>query len=125
MIKPSNKIYIDKSYIGERGVFASVDIKKDEVIEIAPYIIIGDGDASGELLNYEFGHKEDQNIFCLGYGSMYNHSKEPNIEYRYSTNELKNCLDFVALKSINKGEELFIGYGEEWWATRDKEELDS
>lgn len=125
MITPSDKIYIDKSSIGGRGVFAKEDIKKDELIETAPYILIGDSDASGELLHYEFGHKDDQNIFCLGYGSMYNHSKKPNIEYRYSTNELGNCLDFVTLKDIKKGEELFIGYGEEWWATRDKQELDS
>ncbi len=120
MIIPTDKIYIDKSPVGGRGVFAKEDIKKDELIETAPYIIIGDSDASGELLNYEFGHEEGKNLFCLGYGSMYNHSSKPNIEYRYSTNKLPKCLDFIARKNIKKDEELFIGYGKEWWDTRDK-----
>ncbi|MFW0861982.1 MAG: SET domain-containing protein-lysine N-methyltransferase [Candidatus Komeilibacteria bacterium] len=123
MIIPTNKIYIGKSSVGGRGVFAAVDIKKDELIETAPYIVIGDNDASGELLHYEFGHEEGKNLFCLGYGSMYNHSKKANIEYRYSSNKLKDCLDFVALRDIKKDEELFISYGDEWWNTRSKKEL--
>lgn len=123
MINPSDKIYIDRSSIGGRGVFAARDMKKDELVETAPYIIIGDNDASGELLHYEFGHEEGKNLFCLGYGSMYNHSKKPNIEYRYSSNKLKNCLDFIALKNIKKDEELFICYGKKWWNTRSKKEL--
>ena len=125
MIIPSDKIYIGKSPIGERGVFARVAIKKNEVVEVAPYIIIGDEDASGELIHYEFGHEAGKNLFCLGYGSMYNHAKNPNIEYRYANSELPNCLEFVATKDIKKDEESFISYGEEWWGTRDKKIIDN
>ena len=120
MLISTNKIYIDKSMIGGRGVFARENIRKNEVVQIAPYIVIGDNDASGELLNYEFGHGKGKNIFCLGYGSMYNHSCRPNIEYRYSANNIPNCLDFIALRDIKKNEELFVNYGKEWWDTRSK-----
>ena len=123
MLNPTNKIYIAESLVGGRCVFAKADIKKDEVVEIAPYILIGKHDASGELLHYEFGYSEGKNLFCLGYGSMYNHSKIPNIEYRYSTCDLPKCLDVVVIKDIKQDEELFIGYGQEWWSTRDKNEL--
>lgn len=118
-----DKIYINKSPVGGRGVFAKVGIKKDEVVETAPYILVNDSDCTGEMANYEFGHSEGKNIFCLGYGAMYNHAKEFNIEYRYS-NKLDKCLDFVALCDIKKDKELFISYGEEWWNTRDKKRLD-
>lgn len=120
-----DKIYIDKSLVGGRGVFAKVDIKKDEVVETAPYILIKDSDCTGELSNYQFGHSEGKNIFCLGYGAMYNHSKKPNIEYRYSTSDMEHCLDFVATGDIKKDEELFISYGTKWWDTRNKKQLDA
>jgi uncharacterized protein len=117
-----NKIYIDNSPVGGRGVFAKASIKKNEVVETAPYIVINDSDCTGELENYEFGHSKGKNIFCLGYGAMYNHSKDSNLIYRYS-DKLESCVDYVATRSIKKNEELFIDYGEDWWNGRDEKEF--
>ena len=40
----------------------------------------------------------------LGYGAMYNHSDDPNIEAWQNLND--NTMSFVALKDIEPGEEL-------------------
>ena len=122
MLKLSKKIYLDKSLIGGRGVFAKQDIVKGEVLETAPYIIIKENNCTCELTNYKFSHDKGENLVCLGYGAMYNHSRKPNLKYRYSNNELPNCLDFVAIRDIRKDEELFITYGRKWWRGRDKKQ---
>jgi SET domain-containing protein len=51
----------------------------------------------------------------LGYGSLYNHSDEPNAEY---THEADDAYSFMAVRDIAAGEEITISYGDEWWETR-------
>jgi len=61
----------------------------------------------------ELGYEELSNLMnqavVLGHGMIYNHSKEPNVGYQF--NEKSFCFDYFALTEINKGEELFINYG--------------
>ena len=44
----------------------------------------------------------------LGFGSLYNHSYNPNAIYKKRMRE--NLLDFVAIKNIKKGEEITVNY---------------
>lgn len=48
MLKPSNKIYISKSFIPKagRGIFAAMNIKKGEIIEICPVFVLPKQDYS-------------------------------------------------------------------------------
>ena len=46
----------------------------------------------------------------LGYGSIYNHSYEPNAS---SLNVVPDIMEFVALKDIQQGEEITINYNGE------------
>lgn len=116
MILPSNKIYISHSKIpnADRGIFASQDIKKDELIESCPVIETSITDypflKKTKLRNYYFmwDEKIKKVAICLGFGSIYNHSYTPNAYYKKLFKE--NIIDFIALKDIKKDEEITVNY---------------
>lgn len=117
MLTPSAKIYLSKSKISGRGVFAKSKIEKGEVIEIAPVIIIPLNEKNKiplELARYVFksgvpGH--ETSALAMGLGSFYNHSESPNAEYRLFT--LKRVLEFRAIEDIEQGMEITVNYGYE------------
>jgi len=98
-----------------RGVFARTDIAEDTVIERIPVIMLRVGEVYGDLhtsdlSDYIFSWGDDWVGLSLGYGSMYNHSYDPNAVYE--------CLDdrsqvFTALLDIKKGDEITINYNGE------------
>lgn len=105
---------------GSRGVFAKRLIRAGEVIERVPVILIPSNQVFGEsavalkacrLSWYVFGWGIQQGheyvALPLGYGSIYNHSYEPNAASR---NEMPDVMEFVALKEIAKDEEITINY---------------
>ncbi len=53
-----------------------------------------------------------QTAVALGYCSMYNHSSDPNIRY---IQDCDRIMRFIAVKTIKRGEEMFINYGKEYW----------
>jgi uncharacterized protein len=94
-----------------RGVFATRLIKKGELIESAPAIIIPmeewENMKDSILSNYVFRWKKDKAI-VLGYGLLYNHSYSPNAYY--ITNFDHYSIDFYARRDIHKGEEIKVNY---------------
>jgi uncharacterized protein len=113
-MKLSKKIYLSESRIdgAGRGIFASEDIKKDEIIEICPVILMkGEGPnlRKSELYNYYFlWDKQPDAAIALGFGSLYNHSYTPNATYKKALRD-KN-LEIVAIKDIKKDKEITINY---------------
>jgi uncharacterized protein len=113
-IIPSNKIYVSDSKIaiGERGVFAGINIKQNEIIEICPVIEFIDNDSSnfkeGNLVTftYYFGKDKNQATILLGFGSIYNHSYNPNASYK----QIGMTVRFSAKKNIKKDEEILVNY---------------
>lgn len=116
MLLPSDKIYVAKSGINNagRGVYAKVRIKKRELIERCPVIEVPKNDVSNLkesiLVNYYFyyGAKNERLAIALGFGSIYNHSYEPNATYKKKPKE--KVIDFIALRDIKKGEEITVSY---------------
>ena len=112
----SDKIYVTKSNIPDsgRGVFAKVAIKKGEVIEICPIIEIPINDFANVnesiLVTYffYFGKNRKQLAVALGFGSLYNHTYEPNATYKGIPKE--KIIKFIALKNILKDEEITVNY---------------
>lgn len=97
-----------------RGVFATRTFAEDETVEVCPTVEISEG--GGDLADYLFeSTNEGMFLVVLGFGMLYNHSSEPNLDY-YQENEA--ALAFVAQRQIDKGEELTISYGDEWWSAR-------
>jgi hypothetical protein len=116
-IIPPKKIKITDVKGKGRGVVALEDIKKDEIIEICPIIFISDKEGdffekNKTILNFYWLLQPETNKSCimLGYGSLYNHSLNPNAEVDYETKESKNYLFFKALKDIRIGEEIVFDY---------------
>jgi hypothetical protein len=89
------------------------------------------------LVNYCFGHHESTLLLCpYGSGVNYiNHSREPNVRIQWATTfeaahnhdivtqgtieSFKDkkpavAFDYVAIRDIQEGEELFIDYGDSW-----------
>lgn len=106
-----NKITIRGSDGKGRGVFATKEIKKGEVIEISPIIILEFSDFIDTRWNLLFEYyfwMDDYVVLALGYASLYNHSKEPNCEYKI--NRVEKSITFTATKKILKEEEILFNY---------------
>jgi len=96
-----------------RGIFTTSDIKKDELVEVSPVIIIPkeEWDCVGKTIFYHYCYIWDgteDTVLALGYGSLFNHSYEPNLNSICNHGNIS--LDFYALRDIKAGEELTINY---------------
>lgn len=116
-----NKIKIQKSNLHNQGVFASKDILEGEIIEICPLLQLGwrsQYQSDPIVKNYMWVNKSCNCRDCkvnsyitympMGYGSLYNHSNEPNVSVEI--NWAEQTATFKALKTILVEEELLIKY---------------
>ncbi len=95
-----------------RGVFARRLIRKGEVIEVVPMLVLTAEEFEGgvsatTLSNYFFAWGKNSVALALGYGSLYNHSYRPNARYDDVGPQTK---DFTALRDIEPGEEITVNY---------------
>ncbi len=113
-----NKLVVKKSKLHGYGVFADKKLRKGEIIEEC-YIIISKG--GDEILeDYYFDVKGKYALFT-GFGIIYNHSEEPNADY--IINAKRHLVTIKADRTIQKGEEIFLSYGDEWFTSRDMKPL--
>lgn len=96
------------------GVFCAEKIEKGQIIEESPVIICPPKDRqhidATHLYNYYFlwGNDHQQTAIALGFGSIYNHSYQPNAIYEtYYEDEI---IRFIALKDIEADTEITINY---------------
>ena len=101
-----------------RGAFAKKDIPKGKIIEISHVILIPNLEYENikntVLDNYTFIWDDPKNegefhmAFALTSCQFMNHSYEPNVIYQFDYRT--ETIEFMTLKKINKGEELFVNY---------------
>ena len=101
MMQQSDAVMLKRAIGKGRGVFARRAIKKGEVIEKVPVILIPKetvvGNAFGKVLDkYVFWWNNKTLAISLGYGSMYNHSFTPNAEYVQG----HACITYRATRNI-------------------------
>jgi SET domain-containing protein len=94
--------------IGSRGVFATKDYKKDDIIEICPTITEETSKFDGILKDYIFKYDDKHSLVAFGFCSMYNHSDNYNALWTVLS---KEQMKIYASKDIKKGEEILISYG--------------
>ncbi|WP_307337540.1 SET domain-containing protein [Metabacillus malikii] len=98
-----------------RGVFATVDIKKGVLFHEAPVIPYPNEDhehiKNTILDDYAFEYGINHTAIVLGYGALFNHSYKPNATY--DINFEKHVFEFYAYKDIQAGEEILINYNGE------------
>jgi hypothetical protein len=116
MILPS--LYIGPTKKMGRGIFTARSLKMGTVVEIAPVIVMENSDREWldkTLLHdyiFEWGGKKKQCCMALGWVPLYNHSYKSNCEYEMDYK--KQLIQIITVRSIKKGEELFINYNGEW-----------
>ncbi len=95
-----------------RGVFADAPISAGEVIETCPVILVPDEEmvdlSKTVMTKYEFEWDANTEAVVLGYGSLYNHSATPNVEF--DKDYESGTMVFTAIRDIAKDEELYIDY---------------
>lgn len=110
------KIIVRRTPKKGRGVFALRDIKKGEIIENCPAIILTPKERKHlekTLLTYYIypWRSTRSAAMVLGYGAIYNHSYDSNADWLQ--NFRTNCMVFRAVKPIKKGEEITVNYNGE------------
>lgn len=98
-----------------RGIFATRDIRKGELIHEAPAVTFLNEEyeliEKTTLADFVFNYGANHTAILLGYGSLFNHSYTPNAVYELQFEKL--TADFFAHKDIKAGEEIFINYNGE------------
>lgn len=105
---------IQKSAIHGYGVFAGEDIPLEAIIEESRVLITPTFDP--HFQHYYFSAPDKKFALVLGNGSLYNHSSEPNAKYEYD--EEAGVFRFTAVRLIKQDEEIYIGYGKNWFSAR-------
>lgn len=127
-----NKIIVGYSkVIPGRGVFATEDFKKGDLVERCPMVQMGWRSnylKDPVIWQYLYTDRCDCNdcknhgslfYMVLGYGMLYNHQDYPNCDWKFNYKEL--YADVVANTKIKKDEEIFVSYGSNYF--RDKEKI--
>ena len=105
-------IGISPTLNGIRGILAARDIKKGEIVEECPVLFVPKEQLEyidkTSLEHYYFEWPEGNGAIALGYGSLINHSFEPNVEFDVDTEN--KTVNFHAVRDIKAGEELLTNY---------------
>jgi SET domain-containing protein len=124
------QIYVKTTHEKGRGVFALRDFFVGELIETCPIILLPKkdpacfGNDGKQITGWGNNSILDSYVFCwesvvgekdfaicLGYGSLYNHSYEPNAIYEQ--NYTNNTIEIYAHKAIGKDQEIFLNYNKD------------
>lgn len=111
-----NRVEYSKRPNGEFVMYSRTQFAKGEIVEICPIIFVGvEAKAIPNLKNYifEIEKTHDKYGVVLGYGSLYKHSENPNLEFAY--NRTNRQMYFMAARQIQAQEELSINYGKDFW----------
>lgn len=101
--------------LGIRGLLAARDIRKGEVIERCPVVLIPveqeEALEATIFSTYYFLWDDTHYALALGYGSLFNHSYQANVTFDHDFEGQQ--VIFSAAKDVKKGEELMINYNGE------------
>lgn len=113
-IYQATHLTINESQIHGKGVFAGMNFKTGDIVEIAPVILLDKTER--ELLQYTslyayyylIAGNNAAVAVGLGYSSLYNHAGRANAVYSISIKE--KSIQIKACKKIRIGEEITLNY---------------
>lgn len=108
-----NKLIVKKSPLHGYGVFAGKTFKKGEIIEECYVLFTSGKDKALEDYYFASGRKY---AIPTGFGVIYNHSDDENADY--VINAKRKLCTIKAMRTIKKGEEIFVSYGPGWFKSR-------
>ena len=126
----SPKLEIRNSEVHGLGVFAKEKIISGETIEICRMLqlawrmkyhsdsVLRDYSWINNCTCKECTTHGSYMYIALGYGSLYNHSDNPNTDMKINYNDKMGTV--VALMEIEQGQEVFVSYGRNYWKSRNK-----
>ena len=102
-------VFVARSPVHGRGVFAARRFEAGDVVEDCPVLLVPAGAIVALGLDgYCFEWTDEHCAVALGYGSLYNHSWDPNA--RYDHDHDRDLVSYTALRRIEPGEEVTINY---------------
>lgn len=108
----SGKTYWNDSNVHGVGVFAIGELEAGELIEECPIIVVPAEQMeladSTVLYDFYYSWPGGAGAIALGYGSLLNHSFEPNA--RYDLDVEGRAVVITAEKAIERDEEILINY---------------
>ena len=111
-IASTDALYVAASPIEGVGVFAAHPFVAGELVECCPVIVCPPPEEAlveqTRLRGLYFTWKDDAVAVALGYGSLYNHSWEPNAAYELD--HRRRVVRFRAVQAIATGDEVTINY---------------
>lgn len=112
---PAPPVYVAKSHGKGRGVYAARKIRKAEIIERSPVIVVPEKEWTRHVektglsdYTFDWGRDNDHAAIVLGYGMLYNHSHTPNARFTHDLRAREYI--FTALRDIKKDEEIYTNY---------------
>jgi uncharacterized protein len=112
-----------------RGVFATEDIAEGTLLEECHVVVVPAEQVApliGTILRdyvFAWGGTDDEVAVALGFGSLYNHARDPNA--MFVRKHEARALAFFAVRPIAAGEEITVSYhggygdrGDVWFETR-------
>ncbi len=113
MLQQHPGLYFAPSGKHRIGMYCVEDIQQDSIIEICPILLITQDQVAlikqGHILyEYYFQWIDGQIALALGYGSLYNHSAEPNASF--DPDYANEHIVFKAETEILSGTEILVDY---------------
>mmetsp|Transcript_2887 Transcript_2887/g.5932 ORF Transcript_2887/g.5932 Transcript_2887/m.5932 type:complete len:151 (+) Transcript_2887:3-455(+) len=101
-----------------RGLFSIDPLFRGDLIHEAPCLLVPHASYKEHachtvLEHYLFNCKDGDRLLALGYGSIFNHSDPPNVDYRLDKDAM--TIRYYAARDIEADEELCIYYGANLW----------
>ena len=106
-----------------KGVFASKDYKKDDIVEECNLLLDNTDEITNTIIN-DYSWSDDHNgekvtiIPITGKCNMFNHSDNFSIDTSYDLNT--KIMILRANTDIKEGEEMYNSYGDGYWESRQK-----
>lgn len=129
-----SSLYLKKTPKKGRGVFATADIRKGEILEASPTLILSEqetdlaqktilrdyiftlGKISAKLKKImKISKLDDGCCLIMGVATFCNHDEEPNAEIQWEEIDGTVYHTLRALKAIKKNTEICTSYGEGWF----------